>query len=321
VLLLLFQLREEAHQLSARMLLPGVRLVDGPGALHFFDGRRVVSFRGEDEGREALRSAALELGGAESEHAVPAVDRDRLRDARELLIRMKLAERNGGQQIPVAAGFASAATAGWVDGAVADKRLAETVVHVWDSPDGLLAGTLAASGLVTQALPDADAIRDLDPTRSAVAVAALDRQPVERLRAANAACLAATVAWLPVGAYDGAVLRVGPLMIPGQTACAGCLLRRLAANVAYADAFQDVVSAPAAPTPPALRTWAYSLAALNLIQWIAARPSDIPGRLLTLLPDQLSIRSSNVLRVPRCTECCSPDFVPAAAPWGVARDH
>jgi bacteriocin biosynthesis cyclodehydratase domain-containing protein len=319
VLLLLLQLRAEEHELIHAMLLPGVRLVDRPGALHFFDGRRVVSFRGDSAGRNAIRQAV-------DPDAEPAGTGGRsgsaeLRDARDLLVRLELGSAEPQPHVPVAAAFASAAVAGRTSGQQADERLSATAIHVWDGPDGSLRHTLEASGFATQALNNPAQVGDLDPRRALVAVVASDERPVHRLRAANEACLAAGVAWLPVGAYDGAVLRVGPLMIPGQTACADCLLRRLAANVAYAEVHDDVVEAPAAPTPPALRSWAHSVATLLLVQWIANRDAQIPGRLFSLVPDGMTIRQAHVLRVPRCHTCTSTDFTPAAAPWGVSRDH
>src|SRR3954447_18795234 len=63
LLLLLLELLEEDPGLTDAMLLPGVRLVERPGALHFFDGRRVVSVRGVEGGPRAPRGGGGATGG------------------------------------------------------------------------------------------------------------------------------------------------------------------------------------------------------------------------------------------------------------------
>jgi bacteriocin biosynthesis cyclodehydratase domain-containing protein len=319
MLLLLLQLGEEEPGLRLAMLLPGIRLVDRPGVLHFFDGRRVVSLRGGEGGREAVRQALRTDPQASGDDADPAA----VQAAHDLLVRLRLGTdaRAPGRPVPLAASFASAAVAGWTSPHDAADRLSDTELYVWDAPDGGLLRALGESGLSARPIHAAEQISELDPQRSIVAVVASDEQPAQRLRAANVAALDGRIPWLPVGAYDGAVLHVGPLFVPGQTACAECLLRRLAANVAYADQFADIVDAPAAPTPAALRAWAYSIATLVLLRWIANRDAQLPSRLLTLQPDDMTIRQAAVLRIPRCPACAAPDFVTAAAPWSTARDH
>jgi bacteriocin biosynthesis cyclodehydratase domain-containing protein len=317
LLLLLLAGRQELT-VDRPMLLPGVRLVERPGVLHFFDGRRVVSVRGDEAGRRAVREAIGVTAGVGGQ----PVD-----DARDLIDRLRLGTDDGlqdghhGDPVALGASFASASVAGWVSPLEAHEHLRGTDVHVWDAPGGALLDTLSASGLRCAAFYGPDQLAAVDPGRSVVVVAASDEQPTQRLNAANAACIAHGLTWLPVGAYDGAAVRVGPLMIPGQTACADCLLRRLAANVEYAEVYRDVAEAPAAPTPPALRAWSHSVAALILLRWVANHDVRLPGRLFTLVPDDLQIRQGTVYRVPRCETCAAPDFVTAAAPWDIARDH
>jgi bacteriocin biosynthesis cyclodehydratase domain-containing protein len=203
---------------------------------------------------------------------------------------------------------------------LARERLRDMTVRVWDD-SGALCVAIAASGLRAEPLAGPEQIAGLAPDRSVVAVAAADRQPLSRLRAANTACLQHGITWLPVGGFDGATVHVGPLMIPGQTACAECLLRRLAANVEYGGVYPEVADAPSAPAPPAVRDWSYSVAALILLRWLAGRDAGLPGLLLSLAPDELAMRQARVYRVPRCPACAGPDFVTAAAPWDIARDH
>lgn len=295
-------------------LLPGVRLVDRPGVLHFFDGRRVVSLRGDEGARRAVRQALAEPFDSGD-------DGDAVRDAADLLDRLQLGTSAPGPDVSVPAAFASAAVAGWVSPQLAEQRLADVEVHVWDESGGSLRAALARCGLRAQALADLAGLRRLDPGRSVVAVQLPGDRPAERLLAANRACLEHGLTWLPLGVYDGAVLRVGPLMIPGQSACADCLLRRLAANVEYADVYRDIADAPAGPTPAAVRDWAHAVAALVLLRWVADQDAVLPGRVFTLVPDELAVRQAHVFRVPRCRVCAAPDSVLAAAPWDLARDH
>src|SRR5581483_2486681 len=206
-------------------LLPGVRLVDRPGVLYFFDGRRVVSLRGDEGARRAVRAALAEPSDGDGDEAV--------RDAAALLDRLRLAAPAPGPEVSVPAAFASAAVAGWVSPQLAEQRLADVEVHVWDESGGRLQATLGRSGLRARPLAGVPGLGRLDPGRAVVAVQLPDDRPAERLLAVNRACLEHGLTWLPLGVYDGAVLRVGPLMIPGQSACADCLLRRLAANVEY----------------------------------------------------------------------------------------
>jgi hypothetical protein len=99
------------------------------------------------------------------------------------------------------------------------------------------------------------------------------------------------------------------------------MLRRTAANVSYTELFDDVASAPSAPTPAALRHWSYAVATLALLRWIGDGDVRIPGRLFTLVPDDVQVRQCVVYRVPRCRVCSAPDFIVRAAPWESARDH
>jgi bacteriocin biosynthesis cyclodehydratase domain-containing protein len=296
------------------MLMPGVRLVERPGALHFVDGRRVVSLQ-VDSATRAQIVAALGLGGA-----APVADPD-ADDLRRPLVELGLAVDDMPSAGEPGAAFATAGAAGRVDLATVQARLGATTVHVLGG-DGALLDELSACGLPNRAMADLSRIGELDPASDLVVAVAGEARAGTELRAVNAGCLAAGMPWLPISPFDGAVLRVGPLILPGRTACFECTERRLAANVEYSQLYLDVVAdAPAAPTPRALRSWAYALASLTLLRWVANRDPRVPGRLLTLVADDLSVRPALVYRVPRCRECSGPDYLMAAAPWAVGRDH
>ena len=146
--------------------------------------------------------------------------------------------------------------------------------------------------------------------------------PARPLRRINELCHESAVSWLPIGAYDGAVIRVGPLIIPGQSACFECTLTRLAANTQYSDLYEDVVLAVGSgPAPAAVDRWARAMAELIVMGWVGAADAALPGRLFTLTPTTLGVRSAIVFRVPRCPACGCPDYIPAAAPWESARAY
>ena len=299
------------------MLQPGIRLVERPGVLHFFDGRRVVSLQADTAGRAAIRSALTA--------AAPGADAAAVRDAQELLARLGLvldgaidAPRNEAPY-PPAAGYVSAITAGWVRPRDAADRLAAEDVYVLDNP--ALHEVVAASGLSARPLPDIDAIAGLDARRCVVVASAASRRCLRPLAQVNAACVRAGITWLPIGGFDGSQLRVGPLVLPGESACLSCAQRRIAANVAYFDRYPDVADAPSAPAPAALTGWANALAVLVLVGWIGARDVRLPGRVFTLVAEDLAVRQAVAHRVPRCETCAAPDYVAAAAPWEIARDH
>ena len=323
------------------MLVPGIRLIERPGALHMFDGRRVVSITGDDDGRAAIRTAIGDTTpgdapGPVSAGAPGAPDAAAVEDARRLLADLRLvvtepepATRPATHRRPVAeqiaADFVSASTAGWTPAFRAAERLCLVTVHVIGPPASLVVdsvvASLSATGIRARTLAGPDLIAGLDPDRDIVAAVGADHDPVSVLVAANDACVAAGVPLLPIGGYDGARLHVGPLVIPRQSACLDCMLRRSAANVTYPELYDAVLAAPVAPTPAALRQWAAATASLVLLRWIGDSDVRMPGRLFTLVPDELQVRQAPVYRVPRCRVCAAPDFEPRAAPWEPARDH
>lgn len=321
VLVLVQQLRREPAEVAGPvpMLLPGARLVETADALHVYTGRRLVSFGvTDDSARAALRRACT--GQHDGAHPSAAGQADR--DALDLLDRLDLAAPGdgGARRGGIAGDYAATVSFGPPDLRSAAARLDETTVYLLAADDSL-AELLRASGLRCARLTDAAGIDDLDPERSVVLAVDRDDAPGTLLTAVNLAALDSGVPWLPVTAYDGAVMHVGPLMLPGVTACFGCLQRRLAANSAFAALHPIVAGAPAAPTPQALRAWAYSTACLVLLHWLGNRNEQLPGQLLTLDPALLQLRRSRVFRVPRCGVCAPPDHVLTAAPWEPARDH
>jgi bacteriocin biosynthesis cyclodehydratase domain-containing protein len=304
-------------------------MVEQAGVLHFYDGRRLVSIDTD----ESLRAAIVTLTHLTDSHAPPPeictdvdLDPHTLRQLLDTLTSAGLLEQaeagsaSSAQDMPPATvTFASALTSGRVSRAQTQLRLDEATIHVVSPEPDELCTELASHGLRANAA-SIKTLGQLDPASSIVIAEAGTDGDLGALIAVNHASLDRGFSWLPIGGYDGEVVRVGPFTIPGSTACFACTLSRLAANVEYSEQYYDVVLAvPAAPVAPCVRRWAHAVACLSLLRWITAKDAAIPGTIHTLVPRDLSIRSATVFAVPRCPTCRTRDYLPAAAPWETAR--
>ena len=127
------------------------------------------------------------------------------------------------------------------------------------------------------------------------------------LRAWNELLLARELPYLPV-VIDDLVAYVGPLVVPGQTACLECFLRRRYSNLDDAEAREAVELRPdgagVVGLHPAISAVAAGAAALELtkffLPWHAARQA---GYLLTFNLLASRARRHRVLKVPRCSAC------------------
>jgi bacteriocin biosynthesis cyclodehydratase domain-containing protein len=109
---------------------------------------------------------------------------------------------------------------------------------------------------------------------------------------------------------------IGPLFLPGHTACHACYQLRRGACSNYEADYERVATAPArAPFPLALVAATAGLAATLAIRWLATRDPALPGRFYALETGPvLALSCHNVLRVPRCP-ACSPADRAMPAPW------
>jgi bacteriocin biosynthesis cyclodehydratase domain-containing protein len=316
----------DAQLNGGRVLSSGTRMIERAGVLHFYNGRRLVSLDTDVQLRSAIATisdlsaipadltelaAQLNIDPSTTEQLVALMRSNDL---------LKLDTTVQSDASSITADFLSGLTAGEVDAQQADVRLTATTVHVLGATPGALCEALQANGV--RATPSSmDLLREADPNTTLVVAesASTHRTPESDLCAVNRFNLDRGLSWLPIGAYDGELIRVGPLIIPNQTACFDCTVTRLAANVEYSAHYRDVVLAMAAASAPAaMRSWAHSVAALCLLRWIGARDASVPGTIHTLVPRELSIRTATVFRVPRCPTCQARDFIPAAAPWETA---
>jgi bacteriocin biosynthesis cyclodehydratase domain-containing protein len=154
-------------------------------------------------------------------------------------------------------------------------------------------------------------------TQNAVVVAAPGRGDAGALARFNRRALRRGTVWLPIVPYDGRIAAVGPLVLPGETACYRCYLLRRAAAVDYGGellALEQVAIAarPAAP----LDALTAQVAALQALRWVGARDPRVPGTMLVVEPGAGPwITQHDVLRVPRCPACAGLDAVAPPLPW------
>lgn len=140
-------------------------------------------------------------------------------------------------------------------------------------------------------------------------VAAVSERGFGPLRVWNELLLERELPFLPV-VIENLVAYVGPLVVPHQTACFECFLRRRYSNLDEAGAREEVELRRRGPRivglHPAISAVAAGAAALELskffIPWRGARQA---GYLLTF--NLLASRSGRhrVLKVPRCPACSS----------------
>ena len=136
------------------------------------------------------------------------------------------------------------------------------------------------------------------------------------LPAVNVAALERRVPWMQVLPFDGRLVVVGPVFLPGRSACRECYVLRRAACSGYDEDF-DVVERIAlrAAEPPPLTALAASLASLLALRWLTAEDPALPGRLYAVeVGAVLRLRHDLVLRAPRCPRCGTPERA-VPSPW------
>jgi bacteriocin biosynthesis cyclodehydratase domain-containing protein len=156
--------------------------------------------------------------------------------------------------------------------------------------------------------------------RVELAVVAPAADELDRLPRWNAAALARGRRWLLLRPFDGHAATVGPLVVPGESACHECLLRRLGANLGLGSDIFEVETAPAAAVPDTpTEALLVALAAQIALRWLVGRDTTLPGRLHVLAARRrVDISEHHVLRVPRCAACSSVGWLPAPLPWHAA---
>jgi bacteriocin biosynthesis cyclodehydratase domain-containing protein len=202
--------------------------------------------------------------------------------------------------------------------AVATERLASAAIGVaGSSPVGLAVGRLLrAAGVGRVAYEGWKVTARLD-----LAVVAPAADEFEELDPWNRAANESGARWLPVLPYDGRFAAIGPLVIPGESCCYECVVRRREANLEYGDRLREIERAPlAARADPAFEMLLAGLAAHLALRWIGGRDGSLPGVLHAVeARPALSLGEHHVLRVPRCPVCSPVERRAAPLPWHEAR--
>jgi bacteriocin biosynthesis cyclodehydratase domain-containing protein len=293
-----------------------------------------------DGGRSVLRYAGsvLEFEGAAAErlvpHLLPLLDGTRTVDevvdalgegvrpavehalsllrANDLLTDPVPAEASEGARR--CAELLAATDAGGRSGAVLATRLGATEAHVLggapaaETVGRLLhlggAGSVAALGW------------DDPPPASGLVVVAPAADELPFLAEWNRRALEAEAAWLQVLPFDGRYAAVGPVFVPGQTACHACYVLRRDSTIAPLAEPAGGHHAGAAPLDAALA----GLAVLVALRWLAGDPADAGTLIAVELVPELRCTRHFVYRVPRCPACSPAATRAAPAPWSGAHD-
>ncbi len=125
------------------------------------------------------------------------------------------------------------------------------------------------------------------------------------------------VRWLLVGLYDGRFAGVGPLVVPGESCCHECFVRRRNSNSEYGEHFRTLDATPvAAQADPALEAFVAALAAHSTLRWIGGRDTTLPGVFFAVeARPAMSLTMHPVLRVPRCPVCSHSEQIAGRLPW------
>jgi oxazoline/thiazoline synthase len=185
--------------------------------------------------------------------------------------------------------------------------------------DVAVAGSSAVAAELTRLLADAGVSVDsgsLDHADGEFVVAAPAAAEVPELAELNDRRLRRRLPWLQVLPPDGRTVVIGPLFLPGSSACRSCYRLRRGACSDYEDDFAVVDEAASrAAVPRALATAAAGIATLLVIRWLAAHDPSLPGRFYALETGAvLGLSHHHVLRVPRCPSC-GDAATPLPAPW------
>jgi bacteriocin biosynthesis cyclodehydratase domain-containing protein len=171
--------------------------------------------------------------------------------------------------------------------------------------------------LVADSCKYASWIASGDISRQACVLACSMKGAQHDLLELNRLCLNAGVIFLPVilSAFEA---HVGPLIVPGETACLECLRVRQNSNTPNYEFRRDVEHAYAAsdatqPLHPAVTAITAAIAAMELSKFFGKLPFRSAGILHEVNLPRGSWHSRRVLKLPRCTACSSLNHTASVA--------
>jgi bacteriocin biosynthesis cyclodehydratase domain-containing protein len=155
------------------------------------------------------------------------------------------------------------------------------------------------------------------PPCGVFAVVVPDPGELPALERWNRRCLGAGITWLALLPCDGRIAPVGPLFVPGETACYDCFRIRRASTCGYAEEFWSLEGSPA-ETPDAvpLRHAVAGIAGWLVLRWLVGQDASLPGVLHALeVGPPVAVTVNHVWRVPRCPSCSETSGVAPPSPW------
>jgi bacteriocin biosynthesis cyclodehydratase domain-containing protein len=246
-----------------------------------------------------------ELGDALGAAVRPAVEQ-----ALELLAGHALLVEGGDAGSPA---VALAAAYGLAPAEAAERLDRARVAVVGESGTGVdVARLLRRSGVGSVERNDWEQVWKGD-----LAVVAPAPGETPRLDGWNTLALERGVRWLPVRAFDGALATVGPLVVPGESACHACLLKRLSALVPYERDFVTIERTPVAvEAGSAFETLTAAVASQIALGWVGGHDTRFPGVLHVIeAGPPLALSTHTVLRAPRCPSCSHAEHLAPPNPW------
>jgi bacteriocin biosynthesis cyclodehydratase domain-containing protein len=301
-------------------LAPWLRVLQGEERLLLEHGGTVISFDGKAaglllpsllpllDGSHTVRDIVETLGAAVAPATRNALE---LLNERGALLEGPQPSAGGG---PTSDAAVFVAALGWAPPPEALARLSSSrVVVSGNSSVALeLLRALTATGLRSVKAVDVDD-RSVE---AELMIAAPAADELQVLRSLNERRLEAKAPWLQVLPNDGRIVAIGPLFVPGVSACHVCYRIRRGAGSGFEDDFELVDGTePKAGSPSPISTVAAGIAGILALRWLAGRDPTLPGRFYSLETGVvLGLRNHLVLRVPRCPACGVGDAA-MPSPW------
>jgi bacteriocin biosynthesis cyclodehydratase domain-containing protein len=196
------------------------------------------------------------------------------------------------------------------------QRLQEATVAIAGGGDGAaeLARLLWLSGVGS-----VDRLRLQDRLPAAeLLVASPARGELPRLEAWNRRAVEHERLWLQMLPFDGRFAALGPLYVPGETACYDCYRYRRLSHSGYDEAeFLLLDRQPGRwPSPPVLTAVTAGIAAGLILSWLVGCNPFLPGVMFALEWGAApALTKHAVYRVPRCPVCSGISDLAPPSPW------
>jgi bacteriocin biosynthesis cyclodehydratase domain-containing protein len=146
-------------------------------------------------------------------------------------------------------------------------------------------------------------------TGSDIAVLALEQPDIRLAHLVNRVCIGAGKRWIHV-TLDGNLGVVGPLFVPGETACYNdfrTLLDAAGSNPQMSRLYRRYATERGAvsfsPGLPAHADIVGGFASLGVVHWLLSSTCYLLGRALVVNFDRMTIDVEDVLKLPRCPVC------------------